>query len=155
MRRQQTLLASVDWSHALLTQPERILFRRLAVFVGGFDLDAAQFVCGGNDVQRYQVLDDLTLLVDKSLLVADNTSGLRDTGYSKLFVSSPPRSSASPATPTPSALVTATITRRWQLNWTRPRQPLMSNVLTEPRRRSTTCGRPSGGAAKTRTRNSP
>ena len=75
VRRQQTLLASVDWSHALLTQPERVLFRRLAVFVGGFDLDAAQFVCGSDDVQRYQVLDDLTLLVDKSLLVADNTSG--------------------------------------------------------------------------------
>jgi predicted ATPase/class 3 adenylate cyclase/DNA-binding CsgD family transcriptional regulator len=75
VRRQQTLLASVDWSHALLSQPERVLFRRLAVFVGGFDLDAAQFVCGGDDVQRYQVLDELTLLVDKSLVVADNTSG--------------------------------------------------------------------------------
>src|SRR6202012_228140 len=49
VRRQQTLLASVDWSHALLSQPERGLFRRLAVFVGGFDLDAAQFVCGGTD----------------------------------------------------------------------------------------------------------
>src|SRR6202012_4969864 len=55
------------------------LFRRLAVFVGGFDLDAAQFVCGGTDVQRYQVLDELTLLVDKSLVIADNTSGR--TGY--------------------------------------------------------------------------
>ena len=75
VRRQQTLLASVDWSHALLTQPERILFRRLAVFVGGFDLEAAQFVCGSSDVQRYQVLDELTLLVDKSLVVADDTSG--------------------------------------------------------------------------------
>jgi predicted ATPase/class 3 adenylate cyclase/DNA-binding CsgD family transcriptional regulator len=75
VRRQQTLLASVDWSHALLSQPERGLFRRLAVFVGGFDLDAAQFVCGGTDVQRYQVLDELTLLVDKSLVIADNTSG--------------------------------------------------------------------------------
>ena len=42
VRRQQTLRASVDWSHALLTEPERVLFRRLAVFMGGFDLDAAQ-----------------------------------------------------------------------------------------------------------------
>jgi predicted ATPase/class 3 adenylate cyclase/DNA-binding CsgD family transcriptional regulator len=75
VRRQQTLLASVEWSHALLSQPERVLFRRLAAFVGGFDLDAAQFVCGGNDVQRYQVLDELTLLVDKSLVIADNTRG--------------------------------------------------------------------------------
>jgi len=40
VRRQQTLRASVDWSHALLTETERILFRRLAVFLGGFDLDA-------------------------------------------------------------------------------------------------------------------
>ena len=75
VRRQQTLRASVDWSHALLTEPERVLFRRLAVFLGGFDLDAAQAVAGGGDVQRYQVLDQLTLLVDKSLVVADNTGG--------------------------------------------------------------------------------
>ena len=75
VRRQQTLRASVDWSHALLTEPERVLFRRLAVFLGGFDLDAAQAVAGGGDVQRYQVLDQLTLLVDKSLVVAENIRG--------------------------------------------------------------------------------
>jgi predicted ATPase/class 3 adenylate cyclase/DNA-binding CsgD family transcriptional regulator len=73
VRRQQTLRASVDWSHALLTEPERVLFRRLAVFLGGFDLDAAQAVAGGGDVERYQVLDQLTLLVDKSLVVADDS----------------------------------------------------------------------------------
>jgi predicted ATPase/DNA-binding CsgD family transcriptional regulator len=72
VRRQQTLRASVDWSHALLSEPERVLFRRLAVFLGGFDLDAAQAVAGG-DVERCQVLDLLTLLVDKSLVVADHT----------------------------------------------------------------------------------
>ena len=78
VRRQQTLRASVDWSHALLTAPERVLFRRLAVFLGGFDFDAAQAVAGGGDVQRYQVLDQLTLLVDKSLVVADDTcDGMR------------------------------------------------------------------------------
>jgi predicted ATPase/class 3 adenylate cyclase/DNA-binding CsgD family transcriptional regulator len=75
VRRQQTLRASVDWSHALLTDTERILFRRLAVFLGGFDLDAAQAVAGADGVQRYQVLDQLTLLVDKSLVVAENTGG--------------------------------------------------------------------------------
>jgi predicted ATPase/class 3 adenylate cyclase/DNA-binding CsgD family transcriptional regulator len=75
VRRQQTLRASVDWSHALLTEPERVLFRRLAAFLGGFDLDAAQAVAGGGDVQRYQVLDQLTLLVDKSLVVADDREG--------------------------------------------------------------------------------
>ncbi|HVQ50773.1 MAG TPA: adenylate/guanylate cyclase domain-containing protein, partial [Mycobacterium sp.] len=75
VRRQQTLRASVDWSHALLTEPEQVLFRRLAVFLGGFDLDAAQAVAGGDDVERYQVLDMLTLLVDKSLVVAEESRG--------------------------------------------------------------------------------
>jgi predicted ATPase/class 3 adenylate cyclase/DNA-binding CsgD family transcriptional regulator len=75
VRRQQTLRASVDWSHALLTEPERVLFRRLAVFFGGFDLDAVQAVAGSGAVQRYQVLDQLTLLVDKSLVVADDSEG--------------------------------------------------------------------------------
>ncbi|MGB6206958.1 LuxR C-terminal-related transcriptional regulator [Mycobacterium sp.] len=73
VRRQQTLRASVDWSHALLTEPERVLLRRLAAFMGGFDLDGAQNVCGGGDVERYQVLDQLALLVDKSLVVADES----------------------------------------------------------------------------------
>jgi predicted ATPase/class 3 adenylate cyclase/DNA-binding CsgD family transcriptional regulator/predicted nucleic acid-binding protein len=75
VRRQQTLRASVDWSHALLTETERVLFRRLAVFLGGFDLDAAQTVAGDAEVQRYQVLDQLALLVDKSLVTAENTKG--------------------------------------------------------------------------------
>ena len=75
VRRQQTLRASVDWSHALLTEPERILLRRLAVFPGGFYLDAARAVAGGAEVERYQVLDQLALLVDKSLVVAENTGG--------------------------------------------------------------------------------
>jgi predicted ATPase/class 3 adenylate cyclase/DNA-binding CsgD family transcriptional regulator len=74
VRRQQTLRASVDWSHALLTEPERVLFRRLAAFMGGFDLDAARAVAGGGgDVARHQVLDLLTLLVDKSLVVAEDS----------------------------------------------------------------------------------
>src|SRR6516162_9909080 len=75
VRRQQTLRASVDWSHALLTEPERVLFRRLAVFLGGFDLQAAQAVAGHDEVERFQVLDLLTLLVDKSLVVAEHTGG--------------------------------------------------------------------------------
>jgi predicted ATPase/class 3 adenylate cyclase len=75
VRRQQTLRASVDWSHALLTEPERTLFRRLAVFQGGFDLAASQAVGGGTEVERYQILDQLSLLVDKSLVVAEDLSG--------------------------------------------------------------------------------
>jgi predicted ATPase/class 3 adenylate cyclase/DNA-binding CsgD family transcriptional regulator len=73
--RQQTLRASVDWSHALLTEAERVLFRRLAPFMDGFDLDAAQAVGGGEDVERYQVLDMLGLLVDKSLVLAEDRGG--------------------------------------------------------------------------------
>ena len=60
----------MDWSHELLSEPEQVLFRRLAVFFGGFDLDAAQPVAGE---ERYQVLDQLMLLVDKSLVVADDS----------------------------------------------------------------------------------
>jgi len=51
------------------------LFRRLAVFLGGFDLAAAQAAAGSCDVERFQVLDLLTLLVDKSLVVADDSGG--------------------------------------------------------------------------------
>ncbi|WP_135355632.1 LuxR family transcriptional regulator [Mycolicibacterium sp. NCC-Tsukiji] len=72
VRRQQTLRASVDWSHALLSEPERVLFRRLAVFLGGFDLEAARAVAAADVAERYQVLDQLSLLVDKSLVVAEN-----------------------------------------------------------------------------------
>ena len=75
VRRQQTLRASVDWSHALLTEPERVLFRRLGVFVGGFDLDAAQAVGAENKIERFQVLDLLGLLIDKSLVLAEDQDG--------------------------------------------------------------------------------
>ena len=75
VRRQQTLRASVDWSHGLLTDVERAIFRRLAVFRNGFHLDAAEAVVADEYVQSHQVLDVLTLLVDKSLVIAENTSG--------------------------------------------------------------------------------
>ncbi|OBF91414.1 transcriptional regulator [Mycobacterium sp. 852002-51163_SCH5372311] len=76
VRRQQTLRASVDWSYALLSAPERILLRRLAVFMGGFDLRAAQVIAGDDEAMAsHQVLDMLTLLVDKSLVTAETTAG--------------------------------------------------------------------------------
>ncbi len=75
VRRQQTLRASVDWSHALLTEPERVLLRRLAVFLGGFDFDAAQAVATFTEAELYQILDQLGLLVDKSLVVAEEIGG--------------------------------------------------------------------------------
>ena len=75
VRRQQTLRASVDWSHALLTEPERVVFARLAVLVGGFDLPAAEAVSADGIVARHQVLDLLALLVDKSLVIAESVGG--------------------------------------------------------------------------------
>jgi predicted ATPase/class 3 adenylate cyclase/DNA-binding CsgD family transcriptional regulator len=74
VRRQQTLRASVDWSHALLTEPERILFRRLGAFLGGFDFEACQEVVCDKDLASHQVLDVLTLLVDKSLVIAETSA---------------------------------------------------------------------------------
>jgi DNA-binding CsgD family transcriptional regulator/tetratricopeptide (TPR) repeat protein len=69
--RQQTLLASIDWSHDLLSEPERMLFRRLAVFPSTFDLDAAEAICARESLAREVVLDVLSSLVDKSLVQLD------------------------------------------------------------------------------------
>lgn len=69
--RHQTLLATIDWSHDLLTEPERILLRRLSVFAGGCTLAMAEDVCSGEGVEASAVLDLLSQLVDRSLLVVD------------------------------------------------------------------------------------
>jgi predicted ATPase/DNA-binding CsgD family transcriptional regulator len=71
VHRHQTLRASEDWSHELLSEPERILFRRLAVFLGGFHLDAAQAVGATGELGRDHLVDYLTMLVDKSLAMAE------------------------------------------------------------------------------------
>ena len=72
--RQKTLTATIDWSYDLLTPQEQRLFVRLGVFAGGFGLGAATKVCGGDGVDEIDILDVLTSLTDKSLVVAD-TSG--------------------------------------------------------------------------------
>jgi non-specific serine/threonine protein kinase len=69
--RQQTMRATLDWSHALLSEAERVLFRRLAVFAGGWDLEAAEAVCSGDGVVT--VLDLLDRLAEKSLVLVDAT----------------------------------------------------------------------------------
>ena len=69
--RQQTLRALIDWSYDLLTEKERILFRRLAVFAGGWTLEAAEAVASSGDVDEPLVLDLLVDLVDKSLVVVE------------------------------------------------------------------------------------
>ena len=69
--RQRTLRATLDWSYGLLSEPERALFRRLSVFAGGWTLEAAEEVCSGEGIEEDEVLDLLSRLVDKSLVVAD------------------------------------------------------------------------------------
>jgi predicted ATPase/class 3 adenylate cyclase len=69
--RQQTLRALIDWSFDLLTERERVLLRRLAVFAGGWTLAAAEAVGAGGDVAEVDVLDLLTRLVEKSLVALE------------------------------------------------------------------------------------
>jgi predicted ATPase len=66
--RHRTLRATVEWSHELLTEDERIVWRRLSVFAGSFGLGAAEAVCSGEGLDREQVLDVLGSLVEKSIL---------------------------------------------------------------------------------------
>ena len=66
--RQQTLRATIAWSYDLLNQDEKTLFRRLAVFVGGCTLEAAEAVCNAHGDLKVDVLDAVAILVDKSLL---------------------------------------------------------------------------------------
>src|SRR6201982_2671726 len=73
--RHQTIRASLDWSHELLTDQERQLFARLSVFSGGFDLPAAAAVCAGGAIAPGQVLDEIQGLVDKSLLAVERKAG--------------------------------------------------------------------------------
>ena len=82
--RQQTLRALIDWSYQLLSEQERLLFRRLAVFVGGWTLEAAEAVCGFPEggVESVDILDLLSHLVDKSLVIVETTG--KESRYRRL-----------------------------------------------------------------------
>jgi predicted ATPase/Tfp pilus assembly protein PilF len=73
--RQQTLQALIDWSHDLLSENERVLLRRLAIFAGGWTLQAAEEVCSGEGIEAWEVLDLLAHLIDKSLVIAEPQDG--------------------------------------------------------------------------------
>jgi non-specific serine/threonine protein kinase len=73
--RHQTLRATIDWSHDLLSEDEQVLFRQLSVFAGGFTLEAAEEVCSGEGIEKDEVLDLLSHLVDKSLVVVAERDG--------------------------------------------------------------------------------
>jgi len=68
---QQTLRALVDWSYEPLPDTEKTLFASLSVFVGGWTLDAAETVCVGGVVEQWEILDLLTHLIEKSLVIAE------------------------------------------------------------------------------------
>lgn len=69
--RQQTLRSLIDWSYDLLSDDEKVMLQRLSVFSGGFTLESAERVCAGDPVEESGVLDLLTSLANKSLLVTD------------------------------------------------------------------------------------
>jgi predicted ATPase len=75
--RQQTLEATLDWSHELLSVDERTLLRRLAAFSGSFALEAAEDVCGGGGLDPAEVALLLAQLVEKSLVVGEDRGGSR------------------------------------------------------------------------------
>jgi predicted ATPase/DNA-binding XRE family transcriptional regulator len=83
--RQQTLRDTVAWSHDLLDEAEKTLFRRLAVFAGGFSLEAADEVCGPATPADGDVLEILASLVDKSLLVSHASTTAQPAGGEPRF----------------------------------------------------------------------
>ncbi|HXD08595.1 MAG TPA: adenylate/guanylate cyclase domain-containing protein [Anaerolineales bacterium] len=82
--RQQTLRALIDWSYDILSDNERLLLRRLSVFAGGWTLEAAEEVCSGDGIEPYDVLDVLTQLVNKSLVVVVEHAQSGETRYRML-----------------------------------------------------------------------
>jgi predicted ATPase/class 3 adenylate cyclase len=70
--RQQTLRSLIDWSYDLLNDAEKALFCRLSVFVGGWTIESAERICSGEPVDEWDVLDLLTSLSDKSMILVEN-----------------------------------------------------------------------------------
>ncbi|CAL9574895.1 hypothetical protein SUDANB6_04946 [Streptomyces sp. enrichment culture] len=76
--RHRTLRTAIGWSHELCTPEERLLWARLSVFAGSFDLEAAEYVCGGSDLPADEVLDVLSALLGQSVVSREETpAGLR------------------------------------------------------------------------------
>ena len=71
--RHRTLRTTIGWSHELCTVQERLLWARLSVFVGGFDLEAAEYVCAGEGIEAEEVLDLLDQLVAKSVVLREES----------------------------------------------------------------------------------
>src|SRR4029078_3907747 len=71
LRRHQTLRATLEWSHGLLTPDQSTVIRRLGVFAGSFTLEGAQEVARAHRIDAWAALDHLGTLVDKSLVLAE------------------------------------------------------------------------------------
>ncbi|HAY33615.1 MAG TPA: tetratricopeptide repeat protein [Ignavibacteria bacterium] len=71
--RQQTLSAMIDWSYDLLNEKEKLLFERLSVFSGGWTLEAAEKICSDEMIEEFEVIDILSGLIEKSLVVSKDT----------------------------------------------------------------------------------
>ena len=82
--RHETLRAAIDWSYDLLSGKEKALFRRLSVFSGGWTLSAAEGVCAGGEIDEEEVLELLSGLVDKSLVVASQDGSANEMRYRML-----------------------------------------------------------------------
>ncbi|MEO8446884.1 MAG: adenylate/guanylate cyclase domain-containing protein [bacterium] len=80
--RQQTLKALIDWSYDLLSENEKLLFRNLSVFTGGWSLEAAEQICSNEEIDEFEVLDLLSNLIDKSIVISNEKDGV--TRYSML-----------------------------------------------------------------------
>lgn len=73
--RHRTLRGTMEWSYALLNNREQVLLRRLAVFAGGFSLEAAEAITPGTPLEPEDILDGVSALVDKSLVIMDAPDG--------------------------------------------------------------------------------
>jgi predicted ATPase/DNA-binding winged helix-turn-helix (wHTH) protein len=97
--RHQTLSATLDWSYEFLPESERVVQRRLAVFAGGFTLDAAQAIAASTDIDAADLADQVANLVAKSLVTADVGNAVAITGFSKPHAHTVSASSRNPASP--------------------------------------------------------
>ncbi len=76
VQRHQTLRRAIDWSYALLTEPEQVVLNRAAVFAADFGIDAVEAILAGEGVETFDVVDLLGRLVDKSLMLAEDHEGI-------------------------------------------------------------------------------
>jgi predicted ATPase/DNA-binding CsgD family transcriptional regulator len=77
----QSFQQVLDWSYQLCSEPERLLWERVSVFIGGFDLRAVEVVCSGDGIERHEVLDLISGLVRRSLLAVDRRSHRNQSRY--------------------------------------------------------------------------